>query len=130
MGARASIKVTCGNEESPVLCQHWGGSEFHEVVRDFVKGIYEDRPKLSDYKLDPKIKKVLADKYKCGEGDLELMTRTDEVGRIFTLIVMNYGSGGYIGKTESEVDDSDYGCLTIELGEGKPIFHLGGYSHE
>jgi len=129
MGARASIRVLRGDQYSPTLCQHWGGSEFHEEVRDFVKAIYTFRkgtPKI--HKLSDDVKEALQKQF--GTKDLELMTRTSEIERIFTLIVMKFGDCGYIGREGDMVDDSDYGCMEIELGEDKPTFNLGGYSHD
>lgn len=115
MGARASIMLVRGKKKSPVLCQHWGGNEFHEDVREFVDKIYEYR--VGKSMTDEEAARVFNTKV------LGLMTRLAEIDRIFTLIVMNFGDGGYVGRDRNDVDDSDYGCLIIDLSGDKPVYH-------
>jgi hypothetical protein len=112
MGDRASVILTKDGEESPVLCQHWGGSEFHEEVREFVTKCYEVLK-------DPK-------KFSVWQGVAMVNEPNDrlEPSRLFVKIVREFGEGGYIAKTRDEVDDSDNGCLYVELGEDKPTFTL------
>jgi len=94
--------LTRKGEESPVLCQHWGGNEFHEEVRKWAaeQFLIKETP---------------------GDG---ITDRWYEVGRIFVRLVQRFGDGGYVGKTQNEVDDSDYGCLRIELGDNGPEFSM------
>lgn len=102
MGARASVVLTRNGEESPVLCQHWGGNEFHEEVR-----------------------KWAVEQFNLKEGKNGTITdRWDEPGRIFVRLIQKFGEGGYVGKTTAEVDDSDYGCLRIELTDQGPKFSM------
>lgn len=112
MGARASVILTQGGEQSPVLCQHWGGNEFHEEVREFITEAY----KVYE---DPK-------KFSVWEGKKTVHEPNDrlEPSRMFVKLVQKLGEGGYIAKERIEVDDSDYGCLYVELGEDKPVFSL------
>lgn len=103
MGARASVMLTRKGEESPVLCQHWGGNEFHEEVRKWAQEQFL---------------------IKEGKDGGTITDRWGEVGRIFIRLIQRFGDGGYVGKTQDEVDDSDYGCLRIELGDSGPEFSL------
>lgn len=103
MGARASVILTREGETSPVLCQHWGGSEFHEDVREWAKEQFA----LSQ-----------------DENKRRITDRWGEPERIFVRLIQKFGEDGYVGKTRDEVDDSDHGCLSIELGNDGPIFTL------
>lgn len=100
MGARASVMLTQKGETSPVLCQHWGGNEFHEKVR-----------------------KWAVEQFEVKEG-LNNITDRWNVQRIFVRLIQKFGEDGYVGKTQNEVDDSDYGCLRIELGDNGPEFSM------
>jgi hypothetical protein len=100
MGARASVILTKDKEESPVLCQHWGGSEFHEEVREWITGLYAEDHSQDGMKPENRL----------------------EPERVFVKLVTKFGEGGYVAKDRSGVDDSDYGCLYVELGETKPTF--------
>lgn len=123
MGARASITFKRGGDKSPCLCQHWGGPEFHEEVREWVTGLYADREAYVKAKTQAERDDIAA-KYKSEGRNFELMSRIDEVGRVFLLACMNFGDGGYVGLDRSEVDDSDFGCLVISLEDKGPKFSL------
>jgi len=104
MGARASVILKQGEEESPVLCQHWGGNEFHENVREWITGIYAE-----DH----------------SEDNLNPGNRL-EPERLFVRLIKTFGDGGYVQKDRSHVDDSDYGCLYVHIDKDKPRFSLNG----
>lgn len=105
MGARASVIITDGRQESPVLCQHWGGPEFHDEVKEWIKEIYAE-----DH----------------SEDNINPANRL-EPERVFVRLVQKFGENGYVCKDRSEVDDSDFGCLYVKLGEKKPTFSLNAY---
>lgn len=110
MGARASVILTQDGKESPCLCLHWGSNAYHEEVREFVTKLYE----------------VLKDptKFSVWEGKKTVHAPEDrlEPSRVFVKLVQKFGEGGYVAKDRNEVDDSDYGCLYVELGDKKPTF--------
>jgi hypothetical protein len=96
-----------GEDYSPVLCQHWGGNEFHEEVREWI-----------------------AEHYKKSHGsvlgnDVEVITDRWEMNRIFVRLVQRFGDEGYVERERDSVDDSDYGCLVIDVS-GKPKFSKEG----
>jgi hypothetical protein len=109
MGDRASVILKGGNTSffpevdqiSPVLCQHWGGSEFHESVRKFI---------LEQYSLD----------HSKDGGSPENRLEPE---RLFVRLVCALGEGGYICREREEVDDSDNGCLYVTLDQ-TPKFEI------
>lgn len=105
MGARASVILTQkGSTNSPVICQHWGGNEFHEEVREWVSGVYAEDHSKDNLKPENRI----------------------EPSRLFVRLVQKFGDGSYIECERADVDDSDYGCLYVELGPDKPTFTIHG----
>jgi hypothetical protein len=103
MGARASVILTKENHaDSPCLCQHWGGNEFHENVREFILKLYE-----ADHSKD----------------NMQPENRL-EPSRVFIKLVKEFGEGGYVECSRDMVDDSDYGCLYVELEDKKPNFSI------
>ena len=97
MGATASVQLTCNDAFSPILCQHWGGKKFHEEV-----------------------KKWITEHYKTESKDI---TDRWEMCRIFVRLVQKFGDNGYVERERYLVDDSDYGCLKIDV-TGEPKFTL------
>lgn len=114
MGARASVILITKTETgvadaSPVLCQHWGGKDFHAKVRAWAKKQYTNREGTRGD----------------GKGPCPNITdRWSEPGRIFVRLVQAFGELGYVGRTRAEVDDSDYGCLQVTLGDDGPTFKV------
>jgi hypothetical protein len=96
-------------EESPVLCQHWGGEAFHAKVRAWAKKQFKNREGTRGD----------------GTGPCPNITdRWSEPGRIFVRLVQAFGELGYVGRTRDEVDDSDYGCLQVTLSDNGPTFKV------
>ena len=110
MGDRASVKFKSKFEESPVFCSHWGGTDFHEAVKDFTEEILaEARGKGGVeplFRLEPSIMMV--------EFIRTHFKEFEEGDRVTSCY--------YLGKDRSEVDDSDNGCLVVnlDLAETKP----------
>ena len=103
MGARASVILTQkGSPKSPVLCQHWGGTAFHEDVRKWILSLYAE------------------DHSKDGMNPWNRL----EPGRVFVRLVQKFGTDGYVERERKNVDDSDYGCLYVELGKDEPTFSI------
>lgn len=103
MGARASVILKkSGEANSPVLCQHWGGSKFHESIREWVATLYAESNK-------ERTTGKVADRL--------------EPNRVFIKMVRLFGEGGYVECDPIRVDDSDYGCLCVHLGEDSPTFN-------
>jgi hypothetical protein len=105
MGARASVVIKNDTQESPVLCQHWGGEGLHEEVREWIAKVYSE-----DH----------------SEDGMKPANRI-EPDRLFVRLVQKFGEGGYIVKDRSECDDSDYGCLFVDVSsKDKPKFSVHG----
>lgn len=90
-----------GEADSPCLCQHWGGNEFHETVREFVADAFKNRERTTG---------KVEDRW--------------EPSRLFVKLVIALGSGGYIECDPNRVDDSDYGCLHVTMHDDGPEFSL------
>jgi hypothetical protein len=100
MGARASVMLKDGGSLSPVLCQHYGGEEFHEEVKEWIREHYE----------------------KSGKAGTSITDRW-EMCRIFVRLVQRFGDEGYVETDRSKVDDSQYGCLVIDVTDA-PTFSV------
>lgn len=91
-----------GDHESPVLCQHWGGSYFHDEVKEWIQEHYA----------------------KSGGGfSTEDITDRWEMSRIFVRLVQKFGNEGYVEASRDHVDDHDYGTLVIDVS-GAPKFEV------
>ena len=104
MGARASVSFKDQHNESPAIFSHWGGKKFHQEAKDYVhdlkKDIKDENNKLSSvYPL----------------GRLEPSTVIVDFIRHITKKMDRVESDLYLGKTETDGDNSDYGHETIVL---------------
>jgi len=107
MGDRASVKFKNDNEESVILCAHWGGTDFHDLAKDYTEELISDikkreRPDFEPlFRMEPSI--VMVD-------FIRWLMRQDycvSKGRVESSL--------YLGKERNEVDDSDNGCLVVNL---------------
>ena len=102
MGDRASVILTQkGQSNSPCLCQHWGGEGFHDRVKEFIQNLYG--------------------KFKHHQDEARDRLEPE---RVFIKLVIRLGEGGYVACERKDVDDSDCGCLHVDLGLDKPTFKL------
>ena len=106
MGARASVSFRDENNKSIVVFSHWGGEEFHQKAKDYVRKLKEDI----------KIGKVNKS-YPLGR--LEADRVVIDFIREITKDMDRVESDLYLGKTEEDGDDSDYGHKTIDLHDAK-----------
>ncbi|MFO7897772.1 MAG: hypothetical protein R6V58_01790 [Planctomycetota bacterium] len=110
MGARASVSFQNGKiwppEKSIVIFSHWGGVEFHQEAKDYLKNLKQD---IKDGKVSPI--------YPLGR--LEPNTVAIDFIRHITKGLERVESDLYLGKDESDGDNSDYGHLSLELEDGE-----------
>lgn len=98
MGARISIAFKKGDQKSVALFSHWGGTEFADGAREYVKELKEERKgqtmPLDRFEPDT----VMVDFIRHATKDLKRVE-----------------SDLYLGKDENDGDNSDYGHADIEL---------------
>lgn len=104
MGARASVSFKDQYGEGVILCSHWGGTEFHETAKKYMKEV------IKAIKAE-----VISPTWPLGR--LEARTLTMDFIRYITKDLSRVESDLYIGKDQSEVDNSDYGHLTIDVND-------------
>lgn len=103
MGDRASIQFRNNdtNEQSVVLCSHWGGKHFHELAWQWAKEEQQRCEKgKGDYALSTPITRH--------EPNTMLVKFITDNADTWTKVGMPY-----IGVDRSDVDDSDNGCFII-----------------
>ena len=99
MGARISIQFKNGDNKSVVLFNHWGGEEFAEEAREYVKELKEevkDSQAMPLHRLEPNT--VMVD---------FIRSITKNLPRVEGSL--------YLAKNETEGDNSDYGHHIINL---------------
>ena len=101
MGDRASISFKQGGYESVILCNHWGGRKFQEAANEYTKELIAEKEGKYSNPLDR----------------LEPSTVMVDFIRHITKGMERVDSDLYLGKDESEVDNSDKGNYIIELPE-------------
>jgi hypothetical protein len=110
MGARSSVFVKDGEEESPVLCTHWGGEETHKIAARYEGSLIKFLKKKTEHDISRPLDRL-------------------EVGTVFADFLLyfyrNYKGHNmaehistdiYIEKDRFSVDDSDYGPYIINVG--------------
>lgn len=104
MGARISVQFNNKGEKSVVLFSHWGGESFKDEANDYVT--------------------ELKNQYKSGENEkhisvplsrFEPNTVMVDFIRHITKDMDRVDSDLYLGCTEADGDNSDYGHYEIEL---------------
>ena len=130
MGDRVSIIFKDkDNRESPVLCHHWGGTEFpkyackwfrmfSENVKTLKKGSYDP---LSRLEASNVLVQFISDLK--NHKELRYITKFD-MDDAYNIKQIEYASDWithsiYLGKDRKDVDDSDNGCYTITTHNGK-----------
>lgn len=107
MGARASVSFLHDGEKESITCfSHWGGEEFHREAKEYVEELKQD---IEDGKINPV--------YPLGR--LEPETVAIDFIRHITKDMERVESDLYLGRDESEGDNSDYGHLAIDLGKDR-----------
>jgi len=99
MGDRASVIFRKGDEESVVLCHHWGGKGFQEEAVEYAKNLKQEangKQCMPLDRLEPSIVMV-------------------DFIRHLTSGMKRVSSSLYLGKDRSQVDDSDNGCRYVDL---------------
>jgi len=104
MGDRVSISFRNGNEQSVVLCSHWGGQQFIKIVESYVEKLIEEVKNKKN--LEPLDR-------------LEPETVMVDFIREITKSFKRVDSGLYLGKGREEVDDSDNGHFVVDLQTGE-----------
>jgi hypothetical protein len=99
MGARVSISFVTGNEESVVLFCHWGGPEFVEMAKKYAKKLVKE---VGTDILNP------LDRL---EPNTVMVDFIREITKNEERIKHNY----YLGATENDGDNSDFGHHKIKL---------------
>lgn len=104
MGARISVQFKNGERTSPVLFDHWGGTEFLGAVNEFAITMYKqveeqkkERPNLSDpfSRLEPE------------HAMVRFIVWLGKTGK--------YQDSMYLGVNENDGDNSDYGHHIFDL---------------
>ena len=130
MGDRVSIIFKDkDNRESPVLCHHWGGTNFpkyacqwfrmfSENVKTLKKGSYDP---LSRLEASNVLVQFISDLK--NHKELRYITKFD-MDDAYNIKQIEYASDWithsiYLGKDRKDVDDSDNGCYTITTHNGK-----------
>lgn len=102
MGDRASISFKYDDDESVVLCDHWGGEEFLEETEAWAKRFIREHPP---------------------EKHISTPITRLEPNTLMVLYIQDLGYDEsrslYLGKTTEDVDNSDCGHKTIDLKELK-----------
>ena len=100
MGDRVSISFVNGREESVALFNHWGGREFVDEARDYVRKLIAENPQHSQF--DP------LDRLEPGTVMVDFIRHlTERQGRV--------RSNLYLGATSTNGDNSDNGHHVIHL---------------
>ena len=105
MGDRISIAFKNGNQTSVVLFNHWGGREFLQTVKQYyreLKQILSERKEGVSYPIDR----------------LEPCTVMVDFIRWLTKDELVIEGNFYLGKDESDGDNSDNGHWVFDLQEG------------
>jgi hypothetical protein len=100
MGVRISIQFQKGEEKSVVLFSHWGGTEFLNTAEDYALDL-----------------KKWAEKYERTDplGRKEPRTVMVDFIRHITTAMDRVTHDLYLGKDETDGDNSDYGHHVINL---------------
>lgn len=104
MGARISIRFTNKGDKSPVLFSHWGGEEFKDTAKDYIKKLRGELKEKEKGISDPLSR-------------LEPCTVMVDFIRDITKDMDRVESDLYLGVDENDGDNSDYGHYDLELGE-------------
>tara|TARA_R100001015_G_C4610824_1_gene166223 strand:- start:465 stop:893 length:429 start_codon:yes stop_codon:yes gene_type:complete len=130
MGDRVSIIFKDkDNSESPVLCHHWGGTEFPKYACQWFKKFSKDVKTLKKGNYDPlsrlEASNVLVQFISDLKNHKELRYITKfETDDKYNIKQVEYASDWithsiYLGKSRNDVDDSDNGCYTITTHNGR-----------
>jgi hypothetical protein len=130
MGDRVSIIFKDkDNSESPVLCHHWGGTEFPKYACKWFRMFSENVKTLKKGNYDPlsrlEASNVLVQFISDLKNHKELRYITKfEVDDKYNIKQVEYASDWithsiYLGKDRNDVDDSDNGGYTITTHDGK-----------
>jgi hypothetical protein len=101
VGDRASVIFKKGDEESPVLCSHWGGKSFQMEADRYASELIRETEGKHFNPIDR----------------LEPGTVMVDFIRHITKGMDRVQSDLYLGKDRHEVDDSDNGCWYVNLPE-------------
>ena len=100
MGAKISIAFENGDDKSVTLFSHWGGKEFADEAKEYVKKLKKEAKEAGStmplYRLEPET--VMVD-------FIRETTKQDK----------RVEHDLYLGKNENDGDNSDYGHFDIEL---------------
>ncbi len=102
MGARASVSFRDMHEESIVVFSHWGGDEFLQDAEDYIQELRNDIAEGEVSKSSPLAR-------------LEASRVVIDFIRHITKNLKRVDSDLYLGQTESDGDNSDYGHKCIDL---------------
>ena len=130
MGDRVSIIFKDkDNRESPVLCHHWGGTNFPKYACQWFRKFSKDVKTLKkgDYdplsRLEARIVLVQFISYLKYHKELRYITKLG-MDDNYNIKKVEYASDWithsiYLGKSRKDVDDSDNGCYTITTHNGR-----------
>lgn len=102
MGDRASVSFSCNGKESIILNSHWGGREFQDAAAEHGKRLVERAAKKKGVMPIDRL-----------EPDVVMVDFIRELTKDMDIVDGDYR----VARSVDEVDNSDHGHLTVDLGK-------------